>query len=38
MIVRKVGEFRGSPNVKPRVILSQACEGIGSQEGATTRD
>lgn len=26
-IVEKPGEFRGTPNVKPRAILSQAAEG-----------
>lgn len=36
-IVEKPGEFRGTPNVKPRAILSQAAEGYGSAEGATTR-
>lgn len=35
--VAKMGEFSGSPNVKTRVILSQATEGLGSVEGATTR-
>lgn len=35
--IRKSGEFRETPNVKPRAILSQAIEGNGSIEGATTR-
>jgi len=30
------GEFRESPNVETRATLSQASEGIGPEEGATT--
>lgn len=33
----KPGELRETPNVKSRAILSQAAEGKGSAEGATTR-
>jgi hypothetical protein len=32
----KSGEFKETPNVKSRAILSQATKGIGFVEGATT--